>query len=556
MRIDFLLAGGLSGKPLALAARALRDPRLAAIGAEVMRRELGISALRGLLSSRDTLEPNILPRAGRPPRLLASIANAPESAPWVASCDRLTRLYRARELAPDQLLDQVLSEAERLAERQPWLRCLYARDDANARSAARASSERYARGQPRGPLDGVPVVIKEQLAIAGLPRRLGHDLPAGAVMESDAVVTARLRAEGAIVVAQTAMTELGLSPIGINAKRPPLRNPHHVERAAGGSSTGSGIAVSVGLVPLAVSADGGGSTRIPAALCGVFGLKPSFGRVPRTGDAFSGSLNVLGPIGVGSRDLALFLDALVAPDPGDPLTAHAPKPRAPFASALTRGVRGLRVGVDEREWADADATVQRAGRAALELLSASGVELVDISLPLAPYAVSIGALTMAAEVEALVHTLFVQKRESFGLDVQVLLQAAAQLEAREYLAAQALRERLRREVAAVFATVDAIALPTTRCTAPPISERDERTGRVDSAVVGALCRYTYLANLTGRPAGSAPVGLDPEGLPIGLQIVGDAWDEHTVLALLAELERIGVAHAARPPYHVDILSAL
>lgn len=161
---------------------------------------------------------------------------------------------------------------------------------------------------------------------------------------------------------------------------------------------------------------------------------------------------------------------------------------------------------------------------------------------------------MAAEVEALVQSLFVQKRESFGLDVQVLLQAAAQLEAREYLAAQALRERLRREVAAVFENVDAIALPTTRCTAPPIGDSDERTGRVDSATVSALCRYTFLANLTGLPAGSAPVGLDPEGLPIGLQIVGDAWDEHTVLALLAELERIGVAHVARPPYHVDILS--
>jgi aspartyl-tRNA(Asn)/glutamyl-tRNA(Gln) amidotransferase subunit A len=554
MRIDLLLSGGLSGKPLALAARALREPRLAALGAQVMRHELGISALRPLLSGRETLEPNILPRAGRPPRAHSSIANAPESAPWLASSDRLTTAYRAGRFTPEELLQRLLGEAERLAERQPWLRCLWLRDDAGARSAARASSERYARGEPRGPLDGVPVVIKEQLAIAGMPRRLGHDLPADAIMESDAVVTARLRAEGAIIVAQTAMTELGLSPIGINPKRPPLRNPHHVERVAGGSSTGAAIAVSVGLVPLAVTADGGGSTRIPAALCGVFGLKPSFGRVSRTGDGFSGSLNVLGPIGTSSRDCALFLDAVSGPDPTDPLTLHAPPPRAPFASALTRGVRGLRIGVDEREWSEADPAVQRAGQHALKLLSDSGVELVDISIALAPYAVSMGALTIAAEVHGLMQTLFAQKRDAFGLDIQVLMHIAGQLQAGEYLAAQSLRERLRREVAAVFMNVDAIALPSTRRTAPPVSESDERTGRVDAVTVRALCRYSFLANLTGLPAVTAPIGLDAEGLPIGLQLVGDAWDEYTLLALLAELERIGVGHAARPPYHVDLMT--
>lgn len=553
VRMDALFRSGLSGKPLLLAARALRDPRVAALGAEVMRRELGLSSLRALLSGRDTLDFNVLPRAGRPPRALSSIAPAPEGASWLLSAEALTRGYRKRTFTPAELLERLLAEAERLAERQPWLRCLWVRDDAAARAAARASTERYARGQPLGPLDGVPVVIKEQLAVAGLPRRLGHELPADALMDADGVVAERLRSEGALIVGLTSMTELGLSPVGINPKRPPLRNPHHVERAAGGSSTGSGIAVSVGLVPLAVSADGGGSTRIPAALCGVFGIKPTFGRVSRSGDGFSGSLNVLGPIGASSRELALFLDAVVGPDPGDPISAHVPKPRAPFASALTRGVRGLRIGVDAREWSDADASVQQAGQRALQLLRESGVELVDITIPLAPYAVAIGALTIAAEVHGLVQTLFTQKRDAFGADVQLLMQVAGQLSAPEFLAAQALRDRLRRELATVFRDVDAIALPTTRITAPVVNDADERTGRVDSHLVRALCRYTFLANLTGLPAASAPVGLDAEGLPIGLQLVGDAWDEHTLLALVAELERIGVAHAARPPYHVDLL---
>jgi len=554
MRIEHLLAGRLSGRALELAALALRRPRIAALGADVLRRELGIGALPALLDGSDTLQPDALPRAARPPRVLSAIANPPESPAWATTSEALTRRYRQRRLSPEELLDRLLTEADRLAERQPWLRCLWMRDEQGVREAARAASDRYARGQSLGPLDGVPMLVKEQIAVAGLPHRLGHDLRDDAPAERDATVVARLRAEGALIVGQTAMTELGLSPLGINPKRPPLRNPHHVERFAGGSSTGAGIGVSVGLVPCAASADSGGSTRVPAALCGVYGLKPSFGRISRAGDACSGSLDHVGPIAASCRDLALFLDATAGPDPLDPLTLAVPKLRAPFAAALGRGVRGLRVGVDEREWSDADPAVQRAGQRALEALLQSGVELVDVSIPLAPYAPPIGFVTIAAEVHALFAGTLAEQRESLGYDVQVLLQVAAQVQASEYLAAQALRERLRQQVASALREVDVLALPATQCTALAVSASDDRTGRLDASALRALCRYAFLANLTGLPSGTAPVGLDAEGLPIGLQVIGDAWDEATVLALLAELERVGIASVARPPYHVDLLS--
>ncbi len=552
MHIEHLLSGRLAGGPLALAARALRQPKLAALGAEVMRRELGIDVLPKLIGSHDVLEADAAPRAGRAPRSLAAIANHPEPPAWATTCEALTRAYRERELSPSELLERIFSEAERLAERQPWLRCLWLRDEEGARRAARQAGERYARGQPLGPIDGVPVLIKEEVAMAGLPRRLGNDLSDGP-MERDATIVARLRAEGALIVGQTAMTELGLSPIGVNPKRPPLRNPHHVERAAGGSSGGSAIATSVGLVPFAVGADRGGSLRIPAALCGVFGLKPSFGRVSRAGDAFSGSLNQVGPIAASSRDLALFLDAVSGPDPADPLSLHAPKLRAPFAAALGRGVRGLRIGVDEREWGDAEPAVQAAGQQALKALASSGVELVDVSLSLAPYAPQIGYAIFAAEAHALFAITFAQKRDSLGLDTQVWLSLAREIDAREYLWAQSLRERLRREVATAFLGIDALATPSTRRTAPTTSDLDDRSGRIDASGVRDVCRYTFLGNLTGLPCATAPIGLDVEGLPIGLQIMGDAWDEFTLLALLAELERVGAAQAARPPYHVGLL---
>jgi aspartyl-tRNA(Asn)/glutamyl-tRNA(Gln) amidotransferase subunit A len=554
MHIEHLLLGRLTGRPLALAAHAVRQPRVAALGADVLRRELGISSLSQLMTQGESLEADGAPLSGRAPRSLAAIANAPEPPPWTITSEALTQLYRARSCTPEELLDRVLSGADRLAERQPWLRCLWVRDEVSARAAARAAGERYARGEQLGPLDGVPVLVKEQIAVAGLPRRLGHELPNELPMAHDATAVARLRAEGAVIVGLCAMTELGLSPLGINPKRPPLRNPHHVERSAGGSSTGAGIATSVGLLPLALAADSGGSIRTPASLCGVFGLKPSFGRISRHGDAVSGSLNHLGALGASCRDLAIFLDAVSGRDAADPLTLHAPKQRAPFAAALSRGVRGLRIGIDQREWSDAEPAVQRAGEQALRSLVQSGVELVDVSIALAPYAPAIGFVTIAAEVHALSASVFSQRREAFGHDVQVLLALAQQLEAREYLWAQALRARLRREVASIFQDVDALALPTTQRTAPSVSDADDRAGRLDATNVRALCRYAFFGNLTGLPCGTAPVGLDIEGLPIGLQIVGDAWDESVVLALLAELERLGVAHAARPPYHVDLLS--
>jgi aspartyl-tRNA(Asn)/glutamyl-tRNA(Gln) amidotransferase subunit A len=556
MQIEHLMSGRLSGKSLALAARALRRPKLAAIGADVLRRELGITSLAALTQGNGRLEPDLAPRAARPARALSSIANTPESPVWATTSEALTRGYRQRRFSPEEILGRVLNEADRLAERQPWLRCFWLRDEQGARSAARAASERYSRGQPLGPLDGVPVVVTEQLAVQGLPRRVGNDLPSDAPMERDAAVVARLRAEGAIIVGQTAMTELGLSPLGVNPKRPALRNPHHVERIAGGSATGAAITVSVGLTPLAIGVDGGGSIRVPAALCGVFGLKPSFGRVSRAGDAIGGSLNHVGPIGTSTRDLALCLDIVAGADASDPSSLHAPRPRSPFAASIARGVRGLRVGVDEREWSEAEPSVQRAGERALKALVESGVELVDVDIPLARYASQIGFVTVAAELGASFAQAFAQRRDAFGLDTQVLLWTSAQLGAREYLRAQALRESLRGEVRTVLLEVDALALPSTQRTALPVSDLDDRQGRLDAAGVRALCRYTFLGNLTGLPCGTVPVGLDPEGLPIGLQLVGDAWDENTILALMAELERSGPAHIARPPYHVDLLADL
>jgi aspartyl-tRNA(Asn)/glutamyl-tRNA(Gln) amidotransferase subunit A len=304
---------------------------------------------------------------------------------------------------------------------------------------------------------------------------------------------------------------------------------------------------------VAVGADGGGSIRIPAAMCGVFGLKPTYGRVSRAGDGFSGSLGHDGPLGASARDLALFLDATHGPDAADPASLHARAPREPFAQAIERSVRGMRLGVDEHELRDADGPVARACEQAMRTLEKRGVELVDVKLKLARHALAMGCVTIVAETYATTLRDFTEHGDGFGLDLQAFMRIASVLEAKEYLIAQALRERLRREMSEVFADVDALALPTTASTALPVSETDERTGRLDAQGVRAMCRFGFLGNLTGLPAGTAPVGTDPAGLPIGLQIVGDAWDDATVLAFLAELERSGASRVPRPPHHIALL---
>lgn len=551
MGLEDLLSGRISGAALLGAARALRKPAVARLGARILKRDLQLDRMLEQVDGHEFVEPDVAPRAARPGRTLGEPLGLPSSPSWALTSASITQQY-TRGVSPEAVLERMLAEADRLAQRKAWLRCVWTRDELGARAAARASAARYREQRPLGPLDGVPVLIKEQIAVAGLPCRMGGDLPGPSPMATDATMVARLRAAGAVIVGQTAMTELGLSPIGVNPKRPPLRNPHHVERTAGGSSTGSGVAVAVGLVPCAIGADGGGSIRIPAAMCGVYGLKPSYGRVSRAGDAFSGSVDHLGPLAASTHDLAVFLDVMHGPDTKDPASLHAVAPTLPFADAVTRSVRGFSIGVDEHEWRDADPAVAKACEQALKTLSAQGVEIVDVTFKLARHATAMGALTLAAEAYASTSYEFARHMDVYGADVQAFMHIASVLEAKEYLWAQTLRERLRREVAARLLEVDLLAFPTTAKTALPVSETEERTGRLDAQGVRAMCRYTFLANLTGLPAGTVPVGLDPDGLPIGLQLVGDAWDEASVLACMSELERCGAARTPRAPHRAEL----
>jgi aspartyl-tRNA(Asn)/glutamyl-tRNA(Gln) amidotransferase subunit A len=514
---------------------------------EMARRDLRLGELAKLAPSLFGDVPlDNAPVAGRPPRSSAEAGLALPAAPWSGTSATRAEAYRSGATTPTEAVARALSAARALASRRPSVGPILDFRDVAARVEAEASAERWRRGAPLGPLDGIPFAVKEEMSVAGLPVRAGSDLTDATPALHDGTCVARLRAAGAVVIGTTPMTEYGMTPLGFNPKRLMPRNPHAVDHVAGGSSTGSGVAVAAGVVPFAIGADGGGSIRIPSALCGVFGIKATWGRVSRHGDVLGGTVGHVGPLATSTLDLARFLDVVcAAADPADAETTLAPPLVGSLVSALSRGVRGLRIGVEPDEWAAASPEVAAAGRAAIRALEREGAVIVEVRLELARWAAPIGYLTIGLEALASQWDLFASGA-NFNPDLALGHAALGRISAIDYVQSQRLRAGLRREVAGVMRTVDVLALPTTMTTAAGATDAEFSGGFIDPPAIDAMCRYNFLGNLTGLPALSAPVGVDAKSLPIGFQIVGDAWDEATVLAVGAHLERIGAAEVRKP----------
>jgi aspartyl-tRNA(Asn)/glutamyl-tRNA(Gln) amidotransferase subunit A len=536
----------ISGRALELVARLSRTRTGARLLLRAFRANLRMAQLEQLADRHfGEMQLDNRPIAGRAPRDMPSAELPLPRASWSPTSETLTAAYRAGETTPRRVVDRALEAARALASHRPSMGPLLDELAEAARDAA-ASTERWRQGSPIGPLDGVPIVIKEELAVRGLPTRGGSDLSDSTPAAEDATLVARLRSAGAIVLGHAPMTEFGMTPFGFNPKRTMPRNPHARDRLAGGSSTGPAVAVSTGLVPLAIGGDGGGSIRLPSSLCGVFGLKPTWGRISRAGDVLGGTVGHVGPLASSTIDLARSLDIVAGRDARDAQTELAPPHEGgAFARALCRGVRGLRVGVADGEWSDASPAVARAGMEALRALEREGAVLVDQDLELARWAPAIGALTIGAESMS-GHRALIAEQARFNPDLRISYSVLAQVSVSEYLHAQRLRSGLRHELARALQDVDLVALPSAGTGAPRVTDAEFESGFLDASVLLAMGRFMYLGNLTGLPALSSPVGLDADRLPLGLQLLGDAWDEATVLAAAAHLERLGVARAERP----------
>ncbi len=515
--------------------------------------DFGLSLMQALPASElGPVEQVPKPVQGRAPRQWGGEPLDPPTSHRTTAAD-LRRAYTDGRTSPVEVLDRILDvEARHVfgdATNSPFITL----DPEIARDAAKASAARWAEGKPTGPLDGVPVPVKDQYTLKGLPSYGGTAWRTRRFRE-DAVVVQQLRQGGAVIPGTTHVTENGLNPLGFNPNHAMPRNVYSAEHGAGGSSTGSAVAVGLGLAPVAVGTDGGGSIRTPAALNGLFGLKPTFNRLSSTGNLWKGSVGHAGPIGASVEDLVDLLEVASSFDPDDPFTGFATdweSVRPHWRAALGRGIAGCRLGVLHREIAEADPRIAALTRDALAALEAEGAELVDVHLDHIEVANAIGPLIIASESAANAATdMAIHRRESSD-ELRLVYGLMQAVDAPTYLLARRVRAGLRLRVAELLAGVDLLVLPTVQRPAAPYPVGNGRQ-IADLAWTGAMTRFAFLGNLTGLPALTAPIGMVND-LPVGLQFLGDAWDEASCLAAGAHVERMGLSHLPRPRGYVDLL---
>jgi aspartyl-tRNA(Asn)/glutamyl-tRNA(Gln) amidotransferase subunit A len=433
------------------------------------------------------------------------------------------------------------------------------------RALARAEAADRQRTHPGKPLLGVPVALKDNMCTAGLKTTAGSRVLRDYVPPYDATVVERLEGAGAVIVGKTNCDEFAMGSSTEHSGFGPTRNPWAPDRIPGGSSGGSAAAVAAGLVPLALGSDTGGSIRQPAALCGVIGLKPTYGRVSRYGlVAFASSLDQIGPFARSARDAAAILGVIAGHDPRDATTATLPVPD--YSAALTGDAHGVRIGVPRHLLTrGVDPEVTAAFERGLTELTGAGATLVDVELPHADMGIPVYYLVAPAEASSnlarfdgvrygaraaasSVREMYDKTRgEGFGAEVKrrimigTYVLSAGYYDA-YYLKAQQIRTLIRRDYDDAFARVDLIAVPTSPTPAFKLGERTDDPLQMYLADV-----FTVAAPLAGLPAISIPAGFTSGRLPVGLQLTARPFDEASLLRAADTIERRASWWRDRPP---------
>jgi aspartyl-tRNA(Asn)/glutamyl-tRNA(Gln) amidotransferase subunit A len=464
---------------------------------------------------------------------------------WATAVD-LARLIARKGVSP---IEVVRAHLDRIAALDASLHAYITVCADDALAAAGEAEQAVMAGLTLGPLHGVPVGLKDLfdtrgvLTTGGARKILGERIP-----EADATVVARLRAAGAIVLGKLNMHEFAYGPEGLNDHYGHARNPWDLatRRIAGGSSSGSGVAVAGGLCPVALGSDTGGSIRIPASLCGITGLKPTYGRVSRAGVLpLAWSMDHAGPMTRSAADAALVLSAMAGYDPADLSTSVLPVPD--YTAALTGTVKGLRVGVLSADFLEPAApAVRDAVRTALRLLEQMGAVVDDVRLEGMEHVAAASGAIVASEAFAY-HAPWLRRQPGdYQRDVRERLRLGAVISGPQYVRAQQFRAVVREEVNRLLARRDVLVAPSTPITATPVDVTRVTIGNAQADVRGALISLTRPFNLSGHPACSIPCGFSSEGLPIGLQIVGRPFDEATVLRVADAYQGATDWHTRRP----------
>jgi aspartyl-tRNA(Asn)/glutamyl-tRNA(Gln) amidotransferase subunit A len=459
--------------------------------------------------------------------------------PTSGSAAEIARAVNAGEVTAAAVVEQALLT---IRMRDPVLNCFTAITGERAAARAQALDRDRARDQRPRPLAGVPFAVKNLFDIAGLATLAGSKINrTRAAATRDAALIERLESAGAILVGALNMGEYAYDFTGENIHAGPSRNPHDVSRMTGGSSGGSGGAVAGALVPLSLGSDTNGSIRVPASLCGLFGLKPTYGRLTRARTfPFVASLDHLGPLARTTRDLALAYDAMLGPDPDDPVCAD--RAAEPVTPLLERGADGLTIAVASgyfRAGASSEAFV------AVDRVAAALGANQDIEIPQAARARAAAYVITATEGACLHLDRLRTRAQDFDPAVRDRLIAGAMVPAALVDKAQIFRRWYRARVLELFEKVDAILAPATPCTAPAIGQQTFRLDGEELPVRANLGLYTQPISFIGLPVVAVPVPLTP--LPIGVQIIAAPWREDVALRIAYALEQMGVAAAPAPP---------
>jgi aspartyl-tRNA(Asn)/glutamyl-tRNA(Gln) amidotransferase subunit A len=455
---------------------------------------------------------------------------------WNTAADIAAAVAAGRRTAENV----VAAALARIRARDPLLNAFTTVIEERAVARARTLDEARARRDALPPLAGVPFAVKNLFDVAGLTTfagaKINRDAPAA---KRDATIIRRLEAAGAILVGALNMGEYAYDFTGENMHYGASHNPHDLKRMTGGSSGGSAAAVAGGLVPLALGSDTNGSIRVPASLSGLFGLKPTFGRISRAGTfPFVASLDHVGPLARRARDLALAYDAMQGYDPDDPVCAE--RPAEPVVELLDRGVEDLRVAVAGGYFKGRNAEVVSAVDRVAAALGANR----DIEIPQAERARAAAFVITSSEGGSLHLSRLRTRARDFDPAVRDRLIAGAMVPASLVMKAQKFRRWYRGEVLKLFAEVDAIVAPATPCTAPLIGQQTFIFGDTELPVRANLGIYTQPISFIGLPVVAVPVPLEP--LPMGVQIIAAPWREDIVLRIAHALEMKGVVAAPRP----------
>jgi aspartyl-tRNA(Asn)/glutamyl-tRNA(Gln) amidotransferase subunit A len=444
--------------------------------------------------------------------------------PWTVL--ELSAAIRAKDISPVEVTRTCL---QRIDEWNGTLNAFITVLHKSSMAEARKAEREILKGRYLGPLHGIPYGAKDLYLTKGIRTTCGSRILSEFIPDEDAVLVTRLQRAGAILVGKLNMHEFAFGTTSENPHYGAVRNPWATSRITGGSSGGSAAAVAASLVPLTLGTDTGGSIRIPAALCGIAGLKPTYGRLSRRGIyPLCWSLDHPGPLAKTVSDLALAMDTLCDDGRSGQPSAGVPN----FTGGLRGDLEGIRVGVPDRYFSDRlDPSVAEHVNKAINSLRKLGAIVRRVSIPLLQEAAAAASITLFAEATSSLEKWHRTRAADLGPDVRARLEWGTSVSAAEYLKAQRVRSRVRHAFARAFQTVDALVTPQLPTTAPLIGESEIVTDGVKEAVPDALTRLTRIFNLAGLPTVSVCCGFSPAGLPIGLQIASAVNHERVALQI-------------------------